>query len=448
MHLIEFPLLPSACISLLTLGFFSGTKSQQEIAVIRGASELEILASDSQTGKLSSLIRRSLFGTVRSIQPVRPLGSSKDYIVIGSDSGRVSILEYVPETRSLEILALETFGRSGCRRAVPGQFLSVDPKGRAFLLCAIEKMKFAYILNRDATSTLSISSPLDCHKSHTMVHFVVALDVGFENPVFFALESFLQAPGQDALSEAEQMLLVHYELDLGLNHMVRKYQRPVDPTTHLLLALPNSSSASSGPDGPGGVLGFAINSVTWYSEDYKVDPFSLSLPMDNLLVCASFLHKTKSSFFVLFQLESGDLFKLTLEHHGDTVTRLEVRYFDSIKLSRSMCILRAGFLIVASEQRSNATYQIVGLAEDEEQKWDTENNSKNTVVPRAELKNLSLLEEENSLLPITDSKVPFYFALPHVGASYSRRRFPTNSDRRWDRPRCLPCCAKTWSGGV
>lgn len=28
----------------------------------------------------------------------------------------------------------ETFGKSGCRRIVPGQYLAVDPKGRAILI--------------------------------------------------------------------------------------------------------------------------------------------------------------------------------------------------------------------------------------------------------------------------------------------------------------------------
>ena len=28
----------------------------------------------------------------------------------------------------------ETFGKSGCRRIVPGQYLAVDPKGRAIMI--------------------------------------------------------------------------------------------------------------------------------------------------------------------------------------------------------------------------------------------------------------------------------------------------------------------------
>lgn len=43
----------------------------------------------------------------------------------------------------------ETFGKTGIRRIVPGEYLAVDPKGRAFMIGAIEKQKFVYILNRD-----------------------------------------------------------------------------------------------------------------------------------------------------------------------------------------------------------------------------------------------------------------------------------------------------------
>lgn len=82
----------------------------------------------------------------------------------------------------------ETFGKSGSRRIVPGQYLCMDAKGRAVMIGAMEKQKFVYILNRDLDSRLTISSPLDAHKSHTIVFATVGLDVGFENPVFACLE--------------------------------------------------------------------------------------------------------------------------------------------------------------------------------------------------------------------------------------------------------------------
>ena len=64
----------------------------------------------------------------------------------------------------------------------------MDPKGRACMIGAVEKQKLVYILNRDSAARLTISSPLEAHKSHTLVYHVVGVDVGFENPLFACLE--------------------------------------------------------------------------------------------------------------------------------------------------------------------------------------------------------------------------------------------------------------------
>ena len=53
---------------------------------------------------------------------------------------------------------------------------------------AIEKQKLVYILNRDASARLTISSPLEAHKAHTLVYHLVGVDVGFDNPMFACLE--------------------------------------------------------------------------------------------------------------------------------------------------------------------------------------------------------------------------------------------------------------------
>lgn len=61
-------------------------------------------------------------------------------------------------------------------------FVTFDVSG------AIEKQKLVYILNRDAEARLTISSPLEAHKSNTLVYHTVGVDVGFENPMFACLE--------------------------------------------------------------------------------------------------------------------------------------------------------------------------------------------------------------------------------------------------------------------
>jgi splicing factor 3B subunit 3 len=54
--------------------------------------------------------------------------------VVTSDSGRIVILEYNPEKNVFDKVHQETYGKSGCRRVIPGEYLAVDPKGRAIML--------------------------------------------------------------------------------------------------------------------------------------------------------------------------------------------------------------------------------------------------------------------------------------------------------------------------
>ena len=112
------------------------------------------------------------------------------------------ILDYDPRISSFVKIHQETYGKSGARRIVPGQYLATDPKGRAVMIAAVEKSKLVYILNRDAAANLTISSPLEAHRSSAIVHHIVGVDVGFENPMFAALEVDYTEADQDSTGEA------------------------------------------------------------------------------------------------------------------------------------------------------------------------------------------------------------------------------------------------------
>ena len=70
------------------------------------------------------------------------------------------------------------------------------------MISAVEKAKLVYILNRDAAANLTISSPLEAHKNQAIIHYIVGLDVGFENPTFAALEVDYSEADQDPTGEA------------------------------------------------------------------------------------------------------------------------------------------------------------------------------------------------------------------------------------------------------
>ena len=57
----------------------------------------------------------------------------------------------------------------------------------------------------------------------------------------------------------------------------------------------------------------------------------------------------KGAFFFLLQSEEGDLYKVTIEHEEEEVKSLKIKYFDTVPIASGLCILKSGFLFVASE---------------------------------------------------------------------------------------------------
>lgn len=309
-----------------------------------------------------------MFGTIRALGAFRLPGTSRDYLAVTSDAGTVAILQADRARGVFVSAALESFGRSGMRRSVPGEFLAVDPNGRALMVAAVERQKFAYVLGRD-DGELSLSSPLEAHRPATATHALIALDVGFDNPLFAALERSYEA--------AAPVCLAYYELDLGLNHVVRKFAAPVHDDSFLLLPVPGASS------GPGGVLICSPGVVTYRhlteedehgnllarESDGDLDLSSARpkrieahLPFresdadhaQRMVVCGTLIkHKSKRStvFFFMLCTELGDLIRVELLWNEDQgASELRMAYFDTLSAPPlDIRILRSGFLFAMME---------------------------------------------------------------------------------------------------
>jgi splicing factor 3B subunit 3 len=303
----------------------------------------------------------------------------------------------------------------------------VDPKGRACLIASVEKNKLVYVLNRNAQAELTISSPLEAHKAQTLVFALVALDVGYANPVFAALEVDYGDSDQDPTGQAYEEIektLVYYELDLGLNHVVRKWSDPVDRTATILFQVPG------GTDGPSGVLVCGEENITYRHSNQEA--FRVAIPrrkgatenpQRKRTIVAGVMHKLKGAagaFFFLLQTDDGDLFKITIEMVEDDnnqptgeVKRLKIKYFDTVPVATSLCILKSGFLFVASEFGNHQFYQFEKLGDDDDEiefisdDFPTDPTEPYTPVffhPRP-AENLSLVESIDSMNPLLDSKV-------------------------------------------
>ncbi|KAF4690876.1 Splicing factor 3B subunit 3 [Perkinsus olseni] len=375
-HFYNLTLSKTSAVTCAVYGNFSAPKAQ-EIVVAKG-STLELLRPDDQN-RLQTVISINCFGLIRSLETFRLVGANRDYLLVGSDSGRMVILEYNTTKNVFDKVHQETYGKTGCRRTVPGQYLAVDPKGRSCMVSAVERQKFVYILNRDLQSRLTISSPLEAHKSYTIVFATVGLDVGFDNPQFAAIECQYDDFGKKGPNP--QKLLTIYEMDLGVNHVTRKHSDKIPFTAHDLIPVPG------GTDGPGGVLLCCENFLVIRCCPAPCQGDWIPLPKRALMVVCWSRHKLKNFFFFLIQSEYGDLYKVTLTHKEGVVSEVQCSYFDSIPVAISICVLKTGFLFAASEFGNHSLENAVVAFK-----------------PRT-LKNLTPFDELSSLAPITDMKV-------------------------------------------
>lgn len=274
-------------------------------------------------------------------------------------------------------------------------------------------------MNRDSNNKLTISSPLEAHKSETINFSVVGLDVEFDNPIFALIELEYAEADQDptgqVLHEIEKNL-VYYEVDLGLNNVVRKWSEPISRTANILLPVPG------GQNFPSGVLICGENWVSFKHQGHREIrtplPRRHNIPNDKgvLIVCGT-LHKLKESFFYIIQSEYGDVYKVTLEQdpmNPKVVTNLIVQVFDALPLSNGLCITKQGMLFSASEFGNHLLCQFQGLDDenavtansvfDEELGDDAMSACSVAPIFRAssKLKNLLIIDEMSSLSPIID----------------------------------------------
>jgi splicing factor 3B subunit 3 len=291
-------------------------------------------------------------------------------------------------------------------------------------LGAIEKQKFVYVMNRDSANRLTISSPLEAHKNDCILFSVVGIDVGFDNPIFGMIEMEYteadQDPSGEAAAETEKRL-TYYELDLGLNHVVRKWSEPISRTANSLLAVPG------GDDGPSGVL---ICGESWISYKHQGHvevrtalPRRRDMPTGRgLLITAATVYKKKDFFFFLLQSELGDLYKVTLDidpAHPKIVRSVIVSVFDTIQPTSSLCITKTGMLFAASEFGNHALFHFQGLGDQEDVVRSTSITDEDlneelgddsvsasrvadVFTPSPKLRNLALADEIESLSPVTD----------------------------------------------
>lgn len=414
MYLYHLTLQLPSTIPHAIAGNFSDTSSttSSEVCIVRGPSIIELFSIDAGTGKMASMAQINTFSSIRSICSVRPVGDERDLLVVGSDSGVFVVLEHDGSGR-FKRLVEEPFGRSGARRTIPGQYVAADPKGRAVMVAAVDNQKLVYILHREddeagigekkkgrnKKKSLTVSSPIEVHSLDTVLFDLVALDQGFDNPVFAALQvDYGELDDHTALyrTEEAQKVVSFYEVDLGISFVRVKAEVVVDRTAGHLVPLPCI------PDGPGGLLVCSKEAIQWIDDEQNTQ--RVGMPSCSGMITAHAVVRTKKIFFVLLLDEHGDIFKLSIDQVGGKVSALRLRYFDSVEPCSSMVVLKQGFLFAATEFAAQHTvYQIQELGDHVDE--PEARNEQVLQYSRRPLRNISAIDTIPHYGPCTDATV-------------------------------------------
>lgn len=388
MKLLDLRLKPSTAIIAAVSGEFTGS-DQPELCMLKSGGTIEIhrivdvAVDDDRSGTTTSLKLVSRVETrsiLRSCAVVRFPEEKRDSIVVGADGGCISVLDFL--NGKFRILHCVSFGKTACRRVTPGQYVASDPKGRAVLIAAIEKKKLVYVLNRDGSGNSTIASPLEANRSRTITYATTGLDNGYDNPIFAAiecqypdLESDLQDnngtsnKGSNGANLAAHKQLAYYELDLGLNHVSRKWAIPVHSTACCIVAAPG------GADGPGGVF---IGSEDWIEYNHysttggsssavkvacAIPRRKLHPPNKGILVTNIVVYRQRKTFFALAQTELGDVYKVTvqLDKTKNKVVGLSIALLDTLPTANALCVSKLGTLFCASEFGNHYLYRFLGI---------------------------------------------------------------------------------------
>ncbi|KAL7567604.1 hypothetical protein ACA910_000200 [Epithemia clementina (nom. ined.)] len=389
MKLLDVRLRPCSGIIQSCLGSFTAA-GKEEILLIKpgGTVELHVIVTASNNEDddevprtyLKLITRVETRSILRSCSVFRFQGEQRDVAVVGSDSGAVSVVEF--KDGVFGILHCTEFGKTGCRRATPGQYVASDPKGRAIMIAAIEKRKLVYVLNRDAAGKPTIASPLEANRGRAITLATVGIDNGFDNPIFASLEMQYDDEYEDGITgetgpsneSSVEIQLAYYELDLGLNHVSRRWASRTLNGACCLAAVPGVADG-----GPGGVLVGSEDWLEYLHDTLDIDTMGGVLRVSGRICCAlprRRLHpkdrsilvtnitvhrQKKSRFFALAQTELGDLYKITVQldpaAETPTVVGLEAALLDTLPPVSSMNVSKMGFLFAASETGDHHLYQ-------------------------------------------------------------------------------------------
>ncbi|RCK55485.1 Pre-mRNA-splicing factor RSE1 [Candida viswanathii] len=403
LYLYNLTLKPGSHYAQSIVGQFyntpEGKKKSQQLVLVSPAT-LQLFEIHPESGKLQLKASQKLLGTVNKAEKIT-IEEGHDSLVVSSDSGNLSILEYSTKDEKFVSNVQEPMTKNGWSKTYVGEYLAVDPENRCVLVSAMERNKLIYKIE-----SKELSSPLESSIKGLLTLDIVLLNTDHGNPLFGALE----------INPDKEVVLNYYELDRGLNHIVKK--RPA-------VAEKIPSDANHLISLPGHIGGMLVCGTNWlfYERIDSSQRIYLPLPrrkgnQDSIIVNHVTHILKKQKFFILLQNTLGDLFKLVIDYDSDRgiIKDITITYFDTILPCLSLNIFKSGFLFANVLNNNRLLYQFEKLGDDLTEKDLVIRSSdyqdlksmikpaKPTTFDLKSLSNLALVDTLETLSPILDSK--------------------------------------------
>ncbi|AQZ12723.1 RSE1 (YML049C) [Zygosaccharomyces parabailii] len=394
------------------------------------ATETHLELYDVSEGSLKKLALVPVFAIVAAIETLHLENTVCSFLAITSDSGNLTLAKFVrvsDEKVVLKTLLNQPLTRSGLRRLSPISYLQVDLHGRCLFLSAIERNILCFVANQVGQDGICLQDPLEALVPHSLTLDTTVCDVSYDNPCFASLEI------------RGNHYLVFYVLDLGLNHIVKKADYKLNDTANFLMGLPALSKyhiachieTDGGGDqveydetNPFVLIGFenflVIKDLQGYFDIKVLIPRRNGKPGPTIIICYA-IQTLKKDFFVLLQSNWGDLFKLKIIPDKKNFNRptATISYFDTIPQASNLHIFKNGYLFATSELNDNYLFQFESLGDDEPLLGSS-------FEPSVNLQNLSLVEIQKNLNPLSSSQVVNAAPLTFTMSSLNKARFLTN----------------------
>ena len=273
MYLGNVTIKQSTTVSQSIVGNFIAP-NKTDLIIVKGISRLELIHIESSISnslsssvpplKLETLISLETFSHIRRIAPMKDTYAKKDNIVVLSDSGKIIIFEIDVNNKKFVRINQEIYGKTGCRRITPGEYLAIDNKSRAIMIGGIEKEKFVYIfkeidnnnlilnanfeenknIKNNDTYRKIISSPLEVFTPQHICYDIIAIDVGYTNPIFASIEvkynntqDWISADYELNSENEYQKKLLLYQVEIKNNYIIKLLQHPIDNSAYSLFPI-------------------------------------------------------------------------------------------------------------------------------------------------------------------------------------------------------------------